>query len=101
MKSVNDVMRRLEIEGLTPFQVRVLLEVCKIPKGRTTSYREIARKVGRPNAYRAVGTAMRKNPFLIEVPCHRVVKSDGSLGNYSNGGSRMKAKLLRNEGAIA
>ncbi len=101
MESVNGVGRRLERSGLTRFQVRVLLEVYRIPKGSTASYKEIARRAGRPNAYRAVGTAVRKNPFPIEIPCHRVIKSDGSLGNYSGGGSRMKAKLLKNEGAIA
>lgn len=101
MKSIGLMRRRLEKSGLTNFQVGVLLEVYKIPRGKTVSYRDIAKKVGRPNAYRAAGTAVRKNPFPIEIPCHRVIKSDGSLGNYSNGGSRMKAKLLKGEGAIA
>ena len=101
MESTSILRRRLEMSGLTRFQVRVLLEVYKIPRGSTASYNDIANRVGRPNAYRAVGTAVRKNPFPIKIPCHRVIKSDGSLGNYSGGGSRMKAKLLKNEGAIA
>jgi methylated-DNA-[protein]-cysteine S-methyltransferase len=91
----------LEERGLTRFQVQVLLEVCRIPEGRTSNYKEIAKNVGKPGAYRAAGTALRRNPFPIEVPCHRVIKSDGSLGSYSNGGSRMKAMLLKKEGAIA
>lgn len=71
-----------------------------IPRGETRTYREIAEMIGRPRAYRAVGNALRKNPHPIIIPCHRVVRSDGSLGGYSNGGTRVKRKLLLEEGAL-
>jgi methylated-DNA-[protein]-cysteine S-methyltransferase len=69
----------------------------KIPFGETISYGEQARKVGKPKAYRAVGSANGKNPIPIIVPCHRVLASDGSLGGYSLGLS-MKRRLLALEG---
>ena len=68
----------------------------KIPKGKVTTYKEIAKALG-TKAYRAVGSAMNKNPNPIKVPCHRVVKSDGSLGGYAYG-SENKIKLLKEEG---
>ena len=71
----------------------------KIPKGQVVSYLDIAKAIGRPNASRAVGSAVGKNPFAPKVPCHRVVKSDGSLGGYSGkGGVRGKTSLLEKEG---
>ena len=69
----------------------------QIPKGKVTTYREIAHALG-TKAYRAVGQAMNRNPNLVEVPCHRVVKSNGDVGGYA-GGSARKIKLLREEGA--
>jgi methylated-DNA-[protein]-cysteine S-methyltransferase len=69
----------------------------KIPFGETISYGDQARKVGKPTAYRAVGSANGKNPIPIIVPCHRVLASDGSLGGYSLGLS-MKRRLLALEG---
>ena len=69
----------------------------KIPFGETISYGDQARKVGKPKAYRAVGSANGKNPIPIIVPCHRVLASDGSLGGYSLGLS-MKRRLLALEG---
>lgn len=68
----------------------------KIPKGKVTSYKEIANALG-TKAYRAVGTAMNKNPNPVEVPCHRVVKTDGSLGGYAYGKIK-KIALLKEEG---
>ncbi|MBW2988845.1 MGMT family protein [Candidatus Woesearchaeota archaeon] len=68
----------------------------KIPKGKVTTYAEIARELD-SKAYRAVGTALRKNPFAPKVPCHRVINSSGFIGNYSKGISK-KAKLLTSEG---
>ncbi|MBC2680852.1 methylated-DNA--[protein]-cysteine S-methyltransferase [Corynebacterium anserum] len=68
-----------------------------IPWGATTSYGEIARDIGSPRAYRAVGTAVRMNPVSIIVPCHRVLPASGKLGNYA-GGAENKRMLLRLEG---
>ena len=74
----------LDLRG-TPFQRAVWDAIREIPAGRTASYGEIARAVGRPAAVRAVGTATGRNPAGIAVPCHRVVRSDGSLGGYGGG----------------
>lgn len=73
-----------DLEG-TPFQREVWQAIREIPAGRTASYSEIARAVGRPAAARAVGIATGRNPAGIAVPCHRVVRSDGSLGGYGGG----------------
>ncbi len=97
----SEMQRRLEEKGLTGFQVRVLLNTMKIPRGRTVTYKRLAKMSGRPRAYRAVGTALKKNPFAPTIPCHRVVKSDGTPGNYSAvGGTRRKVEMLRSEGAL-
>lgn len=69
----------------------------KIPKGKVTSYSEIARFAGKRLAWRAVGNAVGKNPFAPRVPCHRVIRKDGSLGGYSGGISK-KIQLLKKEG---
>ncbi|MFH0732577.1 MAG: MGMT family protein [Candidatus Omnitrophota bacterium] len=82
---------------LTKFQSLVYKETSKIPKGRVATYKDIAIKIGRPKAYRAVANALSKNPFLGEVPCHRVIKSDSAVGGFSRGVA-MKIKLLRTEG---
>jgi len=79
------------------FQQRVWAELRRIPPGQTRSYAEIAAAVGQPGAVRAVGTANGSNPIAILVPCHRVVRSDGSLGGYA-GGLETKRLLLRAEG---
>ena len=87
--------------ALTPFQKEVLLATASIPKGETRTYKQIAAAVHRPNAYRAVGSVMRINPLAPIIPCHRVVKSDGSLGNYSaKGGTKTKERMLRKEGVL-
>jgi len=83
---------------LTPFQRAVLLECSRIPPGRTKSYSQVARAIGKPRAARAVGNALAKNPLAPLIPCHRVVKADGTAGGYSaRGGSRRKLLLLANE----
>jgi methylated-DNA-[protein]-cysteine S-methyltransferase len=82
----------LELAG-TPFERRVWEEVRAIPYGRTATYAEIARRVGRPGASRAVGRANARNPVAVIVPCHRVVGSNGSLTGYA-GGLEMKRALL-------
>jgi methylated-DNA-[protein]-cysteine S-methyltransferase len=87
----------LDVElGGTEFERRVWDEVRAIPYGQTASYAEIAARVGRPGAYRAVGRANARNPIAVVVPCHRVVGSDGSLTGYA-GGIEMKRALLELE----
>lgn len=82
------------------FKERVLKVVAKIPKGETLTYKQVAAMAGSPNAYRAVGNIMSKNKNP-KVPCHRVVKSDGTMGGYSGAGGRAgKVKILKKEGAI-
>ncbi len=77
----------------TPFQLRVWESLREIPYGETRSYGEVARRIGKPDAVRAVGTANGSNPIPIIVPCHRVIGSDGSLTGYG-GGLSIKEKLL-------
>jgi len=81
---------------LTHFQQAVYRVVCTIPKGQTRSYQWVARRIGHPSAARAVGTALHHNPFAPLVPCHRVVRSDGSLGGFA-GGVAKKRRLLSAE----
>lgn len=81
----------------TDFQKSVWQALLKIPYGETRSYKEIARMIEKLKASRAVGTAVGKNPFLIIIPCHRVIKSDGSLGGFAFG-SQIKRRLLEIEG---
>ena len=66
----------------------------QVPFGSTVTYKDLAEKTGNPKAVRAVGSAMRTNPIILAIPCHRVLKSDGSLGNYSAGGPANKDWLL-------
>lgn len=82
------------------FNEKVWAALRLIPKGKVATYKEIARYLGRPKAARAVGNACNKNPHAPEVPCHRVVRSDGRLGGYA-GGFNKKEKLLRREGLQA
>src|SRR3954469_18116890 len=82
----------MELVG-TPFERRVWEEVRAIPYGETATYAEIARRIGRPDACRAVGRANSRNPIAVIVPCHRVIGSDGSLTGYA-GGIEMKRALL-------
>jgi methylated-DNA-[protein]-cysteine S-methyltransferase len=83
----------------TIFQKAVWIALCAIPKGTTTTYKQLAAIVGRPRAVRAVANAIGSNPFAPEVPCHRVVRSDGGLGGYSGkGGIKTKLALLKKEG---
>jgi len=84
---------------LTDFEKRVLAELLHIPAGRVTTYARLALRIGQPRASRAVGNALNKNPDAPLVPCHRVVKSDGSVGGYEFGIDQ-KIKLLKKEGVI-
>ena len=79
----------------TSFQISVWEEIRKIPLGETRTYKDIAKALNKPTSSRAVANACGKNPFLIEIPCHRVIRSDGKLGGYSGeGGIKKKEKLL-------
>jgi len=79
------------------FNEKVWAALKLIPRGRVTTYKELAGYLGRPKAARAVGNACGKNPDAPRVPCHRVVKSDGRIGGYG-GGVKKKLKLLKREG---
>ncbi len=82
---------------LSGFSARVLKQTCKIPRGKVLTYGGLAAKAGNPRAARAAGTALAQNPFPIVVPCHRVLRADGSVGNFG-GGMSMKKQLLEKEG---
>ncbi len=81
------------------FNNKVFALCKKIPKGKVSTYKLIAKKIKFPNAYRAVGNALNKNKFLIKVPCHRVVLSSGFVGGYAKG-TKEKIKLLEKEGVF-
>ncbi len=81
------------------FKEKVLSVVKNIPKGKTLSYKEVAEKAGSPRAARAVGSIMKAN-YNTEIPCHRVIGSDGFIGEYNRGGKDTKYKKLKEEGAI-
>ena len=83
---------------ITLFQNKVYRIVKEIPKGKVLTYKEVAKLIGSPRAARAVGSALNKN-YDINIPCHRVIRSDGGLGKY-NRGLKKKILLLRKEGAI-
>ncbi len=83
----------------TVFQKKVWSTLCTIPKGKTITYKSLARKIGKPLAVRAVANAVGANPRAPMIPCHRVIRSDGSLGGYSGrGGIKTKKILLQKEG---
>jgi len=86
----------VRLDLCSAFQQKVLRAKYTIPRGRLSTYRLIARRIGRPRAARAVGTALAKNPFPIIIPCHRAIRSDGALGGYQ-GGPKMKQTLLAME----
>lgn len=86
----------VHIEG-TPFQHEVWSALLNIPSGKTATYQEIAQRIKKPNAIRAVGSAIGKNPVAYLVPCHRVIKSNGNIGGYLWGSDR-KIALLKKEG---
>jgi O-6-methylguanine DNA methyltransferase len=86
------------LDGFSEFQKAVLNACRSIKSGQTINYGELAKKLGRPLASRAVGNALAKNPLPLIIPCHRVIRSDGSLGNFSAiGGLSLKRKLLAHE----
>jgi len=79
------------------FNQKVWEKLKGIPKGRISTYKEIAKAIGKPKAFRAVGNACNKNPFAPKVPCHRIVKSNGRIGGYAQG-PKKKTELLEREG---
>ncbi len=85
---------------MTQFEKKVLRVASKIPLGQVRSYKWVAEKLGKPKAYRAVANALRKNPYPILIPCHRVVKVSGDTGGYSRGRLKKK-KLIKFEKKIA
>lgn len=91
----------LDLSDMTDFQQEILLFVREIPFGATMTYGDIAENIGNPNASRAIGQVLRRNPLPIIVPCHRVINADGTLGGYGGVmGSKRKIALLKHEGII-
>ena len=87
----------MELKG-TDFQIKVWEEVSKIPYGKTKTYKQIAEAIGNSKSYRAVANACAANPYAPQIPCHRVVRTDGKLGGYSlKGGIEKKKRLLKEE----
>ena len=83
----------------TEFQLKVWAYLTKIPRGSLKTYSQVAKAIGKPRAVRAVANAIGKNPNAPKIPCHRVIRSDGSLGGYSGrGGIKTKRFLLKKEG---
>jgi len=83
----------------TLFQLTVWNYLRQIPKGTVKTYSQVANAIGKPSAIRAVASAIGKNPYPPKIPCHRVIRSDGSLGGYSGkGGIKTKKMLLKKEG---
>jgi O-6-methylguanine DNA methyltransferase len=94
-KKVDFLDGQLSLGNYTNFQKKVLQTVRKIPYGETRSYQEVAKAAGHPRAYRAVGNTMKNNPLPLIIPCHRVIKSDGTLGGFSEKeGIALKKKML-------
>jgi O-6-methylguanine DNA methyltransferase len=89
---------RFDLRGLTPFSQAVLAKTLQIPRGQVRPYGWVAREIGHPAAVRAVGTALANNPIPYFIPCHRVVRSDGVIGNYGGGGPEAKKNILSLEG---
>ena len=89
---------RFDLRGLTPFSQAVLEKTLQIPRGQVRPYGWVAREIGHPAAVRAVGTALANNPIPYFIPCHRVVRSDGVIGNYGGGGPEAKRSILSLEG---
>ena len=85
---------------MTQFEWKVLEAALTIPFGQTRSYGWVAQKIGRPRAMRAVGQALRKNPYPIAIPCHRVIRSDGTPGGYAGRMGPQKGRLLALEQEI-
>lgn len=95
IRTEQDVIRHLP--GKTEFEKKVLVTTFKIPRGKVSTYKRIAEKIGKPRAYRAVATALKKNPLHPVVPCHRVIRSDGRFGGEKKR-AESRRKLVQDEG---
>jgi methylated-DNA-[protein]-cysteine S-methyltransferase len=95
IKTEKDVVRLLPDK--TEFEKKVLVATFRIPRGKVSTYKRIAEKIGRPRAHRAVANALHKNPLAPVVPCHRVVKSDGGFGGEKKAAAERR-KLVETEG---
>ncbi len=95
-KNIRFPLDMLRLDRCSVFQQKVLAAVYAIARGKTSTYKLIAKQLGKPNAARAVGLALAANPFPLIIPCHRVIRSDGALGGY-RGGLKMKQALLNME----
>ena len=94
-------MKKYKFNVGTKFQKMVWNSIANIPEGKVLTYQELATEIGHPKSFRAVANACGKNPYFQEIPCHRVVRKDGSLGGYSaKGGINIKKKILKDEGHI-
>ncbi|MFC1590531.1 MGMT family protein [Candidatus Omnitrophota bacterium] len=93
-KELSGILRNDEFTG---FQKAVYRAVCAIPRGEVRSYRWVAKRAGSPDAYRACGNALNRNPLPGVIPCHRVIRQDRTIGAFSKG-VKAKRKLLRSEG---
>ncbi|MDE1861106.1 MAG: MGMT family protein [Candidatus Micrarchaeota archaeon] len=101
MSKRSAILKKLDSYGLTKFQKKVLRATLNIPRGEVRTYKQIAVAIGHPRSYRAVGSTLRDNPLAPDIPCHRVIRSDGDIGEYSSsGGRRKKAQLLSLEKAV-
>src|SRR2546423_5097315 len=89
---------RYDLRGLTDFEQSVLRKALQIPRGQVRPYSWVAREIGHPAAVRAVGTALANNPIPYLIPCHRVIRADGVIGNYGGGGPEAKKQILGMEG---
>jgi methylated-DNA-[protein]-cysteine S-methyltransferase len=95
----SQLIQKIAHSNGTEFQKMIWRELLNIPRGQVVTYTELAERVGRPLSVRAAANAVGANPFAPDVPCHRVVRSDGGLGGYSaEGGTDRKRQLLVNEG---
>ena len=99
-KPIKPPWKWMEMSGLTRLQKSVLAATAATPYGTVRSYKAIAEAVDRPRAYRFVGTTLANNRFPILIPCHRIIKSDGSIGQF-RGGAALKKKLLKREATHA
>lgn len=86
-------------EGCTGFEIKVYECICKIPKGQTRTYKWVAEQIGNPGATRAVAQALKRNPWPLIIPCHRVISSDGKIGGYAYG-VELKKLLLELEKTV-
>lgn len=89
---------RFDLSHISEFERAVLRKALEVPRGEVRSYAWVAGEIGKPRAVRAVGSALARNPIPLLIPCHRIVRSDGNIGNYGLGGSAIKRAVLAAEG---